>query len=190
MHKRKIEITVLPSFFIFLAVALLMIPLPLLCGWIVAAAIHELSHCLMLHLCRCRIFRVSIGSFGAEIHTQELSNRQAFLCALAGPVGGLLPVLFAKWVPVIALCSIMQTGFNLLPLFPMDGGRAVQSIAKHFLPEAAAQRLCGMIEIFILTVIAAGAVYLTYRYSLGMLPAAAVIWLFLRRGKIKTSCKA
>lgn len=189
MPSRETEIVFTPQFFISLAVALLLIPLPLLFGWLVAAVIHELSHCAMLHLCRCRIFAVRIGTFGAEIVTEELSNRQAFFCALAGPVGGLLPVLFVKWVPVIALCGVLQSAFNLLPLFPMDGGRVVESIAKHFLPEKTAMKLCSILEIGILTVLILGIIYLTWRYSLGLFPLTAVCLLLLRRGKIKISCK-
>lgn len=189
MYSRKIEFIIQPSFYIGVAVALLVIPLPLLFGWLAAAVIHEVSHCLMLRLCRCRIFAVRLDSFSAEIVTEELSNRQAFLCALAGPVGGLLPVLFSKWVPVMALCSILQTGFNLLPLFPMDGGRAVESLAKHFFSKDIAKKVCNFLEIGILLVLAAGVAYLTYRYSLSLLPLAAVCLLLLRRWKINTSCK-
>ncbi len=189
MGNPKIEVTVLPQFYIFFAVALLVIPLPLLLGWVAAAIIHELCHCLMLRLCRCSIFGISIGAFGAEIYTQPLTNRQAFLCALAGPFGGLLLTFFVKWVPVIALCGIVQSGFNLLPLFPMDGGRAVQSLANHFLPEHTANKLCRALEISILLVITAVTVYFAWRYALGLLPLAVPVLLALRTGKIKSSCK-
>ena len=189
MPSHKTEIIFTPQFLVSIAVALLLIPLPLLFGWLVAVTIHEFSHYVMLRLCRCRIFAVRIGAFGAEIVTEELSNRQSFFCALAGPVGGLLPVLFAKWVPVIALCGVLQSAFNLLPLFPMDGGRVVESVANHFLPEDTAKKICSILEIGILTVLVLGIIYLTWRYSLGLFPLTAVCLLLLRRGKIKISCK-
>lgn len=189
MGNLKTEVTVLPQFYISIAVALLAIPLPLLLGWTAAACIHELFHCFALRLFRCSIFRISIGAFGARIHTQPLTNSQTFFCALAGPLGGLVLTCFIRWIPVIALCGIVQSGFNLLPLFPMDGGRAVQSLANHFLSEHTADKLCNAIEIVILLVITAVAMYFAWRYALGLLPLAVPVLLALRTGKIKSSCK-
>ena len=108
------------------AVMFLLIPLPWLSAIFIAAVIHEFSHILAIILCKGKIYEITITSHGAKIHASCLSDGWMLLCILAGPAGGLLLVFLYRFFPRLALCALMQSAFNLLPFYPLDGGRALR----------------------------------------------------------------
>lgn len=114
----------------YLLWALLLLTLPL--NWLLAAVIaacwHEICHSLAVALCGGKILGLHLHWNGAEIETSPLCRRHTLLCSLAGPAGSLLLLLLAPWFPRLALCGLGQGAFNLLPVYPLDGGRAMVSL--------------------------------------------------------------
>jgi len=121
------EIRVEGSAWIFLAVLILLLPLSWVLSALTAALIHELSHILMLKLLCVPIFGIRVGARGAVLSTGAMTNQQELLCALAGPVGSFSVLILIRLFPRLALCALVQGLYNLLPFYPMDGGRAVRS---------------------------------------------------------------
>ena len=116
------------GFWIVLGLMVLLFPLRMLAGILLAAAAHELGHLLALRLCGGRIERFSLRAWGVKIKAAPLPPGRELLCILAGPAAGALTVLARDWFPELALAGLLQTGFNLLPIYPLDGGRAVRNI--------------------------------------------------------------
>lgn len=114
----------------FAAMAFWLLAVPL--KWVTAAAgaalIHELGHLTALWLLDRRVWAVELDAFGAEIETEPLTPREELVCALAGPAAGALVCLFWRLAPALAVCAGAQTAFNLLPVFPLDGGRALRAV--------------------------------------------------------------
>lgn len=106
------------------ALCLYLLPLRWVLGAVCAGVVHELGHLLALRLTGATVYSVSLGGIGAKIETSPLERIQELCCALAGPVGSLSMMLFCRGFPEGAICGLFQGLFNLLPVYPMDGGRA------------------------------------------------------------------
>ena len=96
-----------------------------------AAAVHELGHCLALRCFGASCGGLRVGIFGAVLETdgRRLSYGGELVCVLAGPGANLLCALLAtaggdRWT-VMAGAHLTLCVFNLLPLRPWDGGRAL-----------------------------------------------------------------
>ena len=116
------------GFFPVLALMLLLFPLRFLVGVLLAALIHELGHLLALKLAGGRVLSIRLRSFGARIEAAPMSPGRTALCALAGPAAGALTIFAWKSFPELALAGLVQTVFNLIPVYPLDGGRALRNI--------------------------------------------------------------
>lgn len=109
------------------ALWLLLMPVQWVGAVIFAAAVHELGHLAALWAWGIAVRRLEIDAFGARIEAGEMEPGEELICALAGPAAGLVLCLFWHWIPRIGLIALMQSVFNLLPVYPLDGGRALKA---------------------------------------------------------------
>ena len=116
------------GFWLVLGLMVLLFPLPVVSGILLAAAIHEMGHILALQLCGGRIHRISLRAGGAVIEAAPLSAGRELVCILAGPAAGALTIFSWRAFPELAIAGLVQTAFNLLPLPHLDGGRAMRNI--------------------------------------------------------------
>ncbi len=168
----------------------LLIPLLLLCfpvKWFAAVAasavLHELCHMAMLRALRKEVCGVEIGVGGMEIRTEPMAAWQELLCALAGPASCLLTLPIARWFPRLAVCSVFHSLYNLLPIYPLDGGRALLSLAEMLLPLPVADRLCRYVEVAVILGIAGAGIYGTVILHLGLLPVLFAALLLVKAQK-------
>ena len=120
---------------------LLILPLPWLGACVTAAAFHELCHLLAAKMVGGQVSGLTIGLSGAKIFACFPNGRGELLTALAGPAGSLLLVFFLPYLPRVALCAGVQGLYNLLPLYPLDGGRALRCLLEQTIPEQA-EKFC------------------------------------------------
>lgn len=125
--------------------------------WVVALAtavlffgcilLHEFGHALVARQQGMPIRGITLFLFGgvAEIGEEPISARNEFLMAIAGPLVSVVLVgVFALstwvgvqngWPPILvimlgylAFINLLILAFNLVPAFPLDGGRVLRSI--------------------------------------------------------------
>ena len=110
-----------------------------------AAAIHEGGHWLALRLLGAKILGLRIGVLGAVLETdsRSLSYGGELIAVLAGPGANLAAalVLTALDREMLAGAHLVLGAFNLLPVRPLDGGRALYLAVSWALGPAAGERL-------------------------------------------------
>lgn len=183
MHRKMTRnIKIEYSFYFFAAVFLLLIPLKLALAWTFAVIIHEFSHYLALRACRVSVICVSVSAAGIKMETELMTGRQELICALAGPFGGLCVLPFARWLPCTAICAFVHSVFNLLPVYPLDGGRALRCILYKLFGNQYGETICIWIGYVFSAILTVSVVVLVWKFDLGILPAVLVMLFF---GKIK-----
>ena len=180
---------VAPSAFVSLALAVLLLPLRWILAAITAAVFHECCHLAAVKLLGGRMTRLTVGTNGAVIQADGLHRGCELCCILAGPIGGLLLLLFARWFPALAVCALVQSCYNLLPLEPLDGGRALRCMLEMLLPPRTAEMLCQWVQRTCIGVIIAVALLGTLRFQLGIFPVLLAFLIIIRSGCVKFPCK-
>ncbi len=174
---------------ILAALMLLVLPLKWLLAAAVAALIHEAFHILAIRLCGGSVRAVRIGRGGAVLDAEPMTRGKEAICALAGPLGGLLLLLLAKQIPRIALCAAVQSLYNLFPVYPLDGGRALRCLAEQWFGEKAARSICQWSEGIFSICVALLGLYGTFCLGLGLFPLLPAGFLLLRIKSGKIPCK-
>lgn len=119
----RFEVRVRGSALIGMAFWVMLVPLGWIAGAAAAAGVHELGHLIVLWMLDVPVYGIELGLSGAVIRTGPLEQREELWSALAGPMAGAMVCLFWRWCPEAAVCAAVQTLFNLMPLYPLDGGR-------------------------------------------------------------------
>lgn len=117
---------------------------------LLSITLHELGHSLVAIACGCRVRDITLMMLGgcATMLSMPRKAWQEFLMAAAGPAVSLVLASAGLWLPYHApalngtLGAFLhyQVGwlnmalfvFNLLPAFPMDGGRILRALLQQF----------------------------------------------------------
>ena len=175
------SIRLLPQFFLFLAILLMIIPVRWLLCWLTAAGLHEIFHLIALKICGYPIRSVSVGAFGVKIDTDTDRGIKGVFCALAGPLAGFILLLFVRRIPMIALCGLFQSVANLVPVYPLDGGRALNNLLYLIFPDHRADLITRYIERGIWFILFVICVYGVVKLNLGVIPVSAIMMLYIRK---------
>lgn len=174
------RVTLEAGAYLLLALMIFLLPLRWIAAALFAGIVHELCHVLAIRLCGGRILAVQIGAGGTVIQTEPMDCLQEMLCALAGPLGGLLLLSLARWLPRVAICAGLQSVYNLLPLYPLDGGRALRCGALLLLPPNTAERFFCLVQAGCLCAILVLGIYGAFFLRLGLVPMLIAV-LLLRK---------
>lgn len=122
----------------------------LLAPTLLAAAVHELGHLIALAAVGGKVERFTLAALGAELRLSAgLSYARELPVALAGPLTSLALALIAAeqghFLP--AGLSLALGLFNLLPIQPLDGGRAVSCLGGMLLSPLGAECLARLLAV-------------------------------------------
>jgi Zn-dependent protease len=125
-------------------------------GLLISIVLHELGHSLIAIRKGCRVRQIVLTIIGGVAQMEEMPRkpRDEFVMALMGPLVsiavGLVCWFGGEWIPAmeeggsavplvgylpwrnmvqhLGVLNFMLAGFNLLPAFPMDGGRLLRAM--------------------------------------------------------------
>ncbi|RKD93509.1 CBS domain-containing protein [Halopiger aswanensis] len=159
-------------------------------GLFVGVILHELGHSLTAQRYGFPIDSITLWLFGGVAQFTEMPEdwRQEFTIAIAGPIVsvlvgivsyGLFAVTPAELNGVrfvlgyLAILNVALAGFNMLPAFPMDGGRVLRAFLARSKPYAKATQqaagigrffaiIMGLFGLFNLNIILIGVAFFVY----------------------------
>lgn len=182
-------IRIQPAAFVFAAALVLLLPLDWLLAAFAAAVIHELGHLAAICLCGARLESITISGSGARIHTGPMDIRGEFLCAAAGPAASFLLLSVCRFFPKIALCGLIQGMFNLIPVYPMDGGRMLLCLIRRLCPRRA-EWIFRLLQCLLFIVLLALSGIIALRRKEGFVPVLVAITVITRLVSGKIPCKS
>lgn len=159
-----------------------------------AAAVHECGHLLCMLFFGERPSKVFIAPFGFSITRLSLSSyRREVFIAFAGPFANIFVALVL--VSVMLVCRLPQllkpvlvnvalAAFNLLPIEPLDCGRAVRCWLMCRMNTVRAERTVFIIGVVFLVPLSAFGFYVLIRsrYNITLLLASFYLsWMLLKR---------
>lgn len=119
-------------------------------GLFVSIVLHELGHSLVARRCGMEMRGITLFIFGgvAEMSQEPPSAQAEFFVAIAGPIvsvaigGGLLvvaglqgalglPEAVGGVIAYLAFINLILVAFNMIPAFPLDGGRVLRAALWH-----------------------------------------------------------
>ena len=151
--------------------------LPILC----AMAVHELAHIVMMLTCGGQVRRLTLRFADLQIAASGLGYRQELLAALAGPLVNLIcGAVFCMQRPSFAAYSLILGIYNLLPVWPLDGGRMLRCALLARLPLAQAEHVSEFISLVSCVVLLLIGVFLTFIRKAGLWPLGTAAYLTVR----------
>lgn len=121
----------------------------------VTAVAHELGHSFVANGCGYKLNRITLMPFGAVVKgdIDGLKFSDEIKIAIAGPILNIAVALFfiALWwvfpeiyayTELIVSANLSMATVNLLPVFPLDGGRILSAYTAMKLGQKRSERLC------------------------------------------------
>lgn len=129
-----------PAFIAFVCAYYYFDPARTFVPFLFSVTAHEAGHLLALSLLRVRVHKLRLTFSGAVLVTEPMRYSQEIAAAAAGPaVNALLLAVFAKEEPLTAFVNLLLLSYNLLPFYPLDGGRILRALLRLLLSANAAE---------------------------------------------------
>lgn len=190
------------NIFLFLILFLITNQIELYALSMVFALIHEMGHLFMGVLLNYNMDSLKIMPLGfviefktkiEEYNEKILKTRKIILnkilIALAGPITNLLIIIFLLAIKTnnmnLIYSNLLIMLFNLIPMYPLDGGRILLFILKLFLGNKKSYTYINIISnIFIIILTAISSISIYYYKNIGILLIIIILWgLIIKENK-------
>ena len=165
------RIKVLPGFAASGLLLAAFTPLSALLSFYAAATAHEAAHLAVIMLLGGEIKQMELGFLEVRICTGTLKYRTEFFAVLAGPCLNLAcGMIFRTLWPSFAAMSMLLGIFNLLPVWPLDGSKAIRSGLSMLLPPTISDGICISLSYLVMGILLLFALYACKEWNLGIWP--------------------
>ena len=153
------------------------------------ALLHELAHTFAGLCLKLKPNTLAIEPFGIGIEFEEfkVTEKAKLMVAIAGPALNLiLAIVFAfiniKHQNLIININILLAIGNLLPIYPLDGGRILKSIIKMKYESQVAEDIVNKVSnILMITITFATSVLILIYHNIGLFLIIIYLWIIIMR---------
>lgn len=194
-HKRG-RAHVSAGFWLLIVLAVIVSPVMAVVAILCAAALHEAGHLAAMRHYGVAVKQMRLTALGAEIDAPalaRLSYGRELVVTLAGAAVNLLCAAGLaglglwtawEWPFVFAGAHLVLAAFNLLPILPLDGARALYLASAFALGPAAGERIAAAVSLVCALALCALGLKLSLTLRSGYLfvfAAFGLLWSLLRQ---------
>ncbi len=149
--------------------------------------VHELAHMFMGIILKLKPKELNVSPFGFSIlfEIYEKNEIKKILIAICGPLVNILIALICyftniknEWVELIIYSNILIGLFNLLPIYPLDGGRILKSILRTKYNWKKTDKMINRISnIMTIILTACCSILILVYHNIGLLLVLAYLWI-------------
>ena len=186
----KIEISINIEIVLFIILFILTKRIGLYVMFLFFVLIHELSHVALGIILGFKPQKFMIMPFGFKVQFQKTQTNKnieykKIAVAIIGPAINLLLMLIAiilKLHTNIIFSNLIIAVFNLIPIYPLDGGRILKSILNVKLEPQRAYKIVNRVSnISIVILTAISSIVVLYIKNIGIVFTLAYLWYVVIR---------
>lgn len=152
--------------------------------FLLSLAVHETGHLVAMKCSAVPVCGVRLMASGAVISGGFSGYRQEIACAAAGPLASfLLSFLLFRPLPELAIVSGLLGAVNLLPVYPLDGGRILRGVLLLHLEQSVAERILRLVTAAVCCLLMVGACCAAAELQAGLWPVFAALVILWRVGQ-------
>lgn len=186
----KIQISINIEIILFIIIFIITKQINIYLIFIIFTFIHEISHALAGILLGLKIKKIGIMPFGFKIAFEKNKNKEKLatkklIIELAGPLTNLAIMAFAiifKLHTNIVYSNLIIAVFNLIPIYPLDGGRILKSILNiKLIPQKTNSIVNKISNITIIILTAISSILILYIRNIAIIVVLAYLWYIVIR---------
>lgn len=159
---------------------------------VIFSLLHEFAHKLTAVKLGYTPEKISFGLFGGVLHIREgiLKPRHELLIHLSGPLFNILTAVFLyalylyfylPWLVPVIMANTVLALYNLMPFYPLDGGKITDLYMAVFLGYGRSQRISRFFSLLFAVFLFLLGIYLVQYNVLNLFLSALAVNLYIAR---------